>query len=341
MTPATAPLRLHGDTLAAEGALDFAVNVWPGPRPPGLERALADALARAGRYPDTRRARAAVAERHGREPREVLLTNGAAEALWLLATALRPGRAACVHPGFTEPEAALRAAGGDVVRVFREPDSWRLDPGRVPRDADLVVVGNPDNPTGALEPAGVLVALARPGRVLVVDESFMDFVPREAESLAGARDVPGLAVVRSLTKLWGLAGIRAGYLVGPAGLVRRLEAARQPWSVNALACAALAFCAGDAETPARVAAEVASTRAWLEEALAKLPAVAHVWPGAANFLLAELRDGPATVAGLAARGIAIRPAGSFPGLGPDHVRIAVRPAADCARLVAALREFRA
>jgi histidinol-phosphate/aromatic aminotransferase/cobyric acid decarboxylase-like protein len=271
-----------------------------------------------------------VATRHGRPPSEVLLTNGACEAFWLLAHALRPRRAACVHPGFTEPEAALRAVGCEVTRVFREPDEWRLAPESVPAGADLVVVGNPDNPTGRLEHTAALLA---PGRLLVVDESFMDFVLGERESLGHRGDV---VVVRSLTKLWSLAGVRAGYVLGPAELVERLEAHRQPWSVNALACAALEYCAADAEMPLRVAAEVAAARAELARALTDVPAVRRVWPGAANFLLLEVEDGPAVVARLAGRGIAVRPCDSFPGLGPDHVRVSVRHEADNRLLAEAL-----
>jgi histidinol-phosphate/aromatic aminotransferase/cobyric acid decarboxylase-like protein len=148
-----------------------------------------------------------------------------------------------------------------------------------------------------------------------------------------------VAVVRSLTKLWSLAGIRAGYLVGAAGLVRERAARRQPWSVNALACAALEHCAAGVETPRRVAAETAAARSFLERRLAGLPFVRRVWPGAADFLLLEVENGAAVVAGLAARGIAVRPASSFPGLGPDHVRVAVRPRADAERLLAALAEL--
>jgi histidinol-phosphate/aromatic aminotransferase/cobyric acid decarboxylase-like protein len=331
-------LRVHGDQLLFEGALDFAVNVWPGTRPVGLERTLREALERTG-YPDDSDARDAIAAQHGRRPDEVLLTNGACEAFWLIAHALRPRCAACVHPGFTEPEAALRAVGADVVRVFREPRHWRLDPEHIPSDAELVVIGNPDNPTGALESADTLAGLERPGRLLVIDESFMEFVPGRHETLAARRDLAGVVVVRSLTKLWSLAGIRAGYLLGEAPLIKRLESHRQPWSVNALAGAALEYCAADRVTPIKIAAEVASARSTLFEALSQLPIVEQIWPGAANFLLLLVKDGLGVVSHLAERGIAVRPASSFPGLGPDHLRVAVRPAPDCARLVAALREI--
>jgi len=335
---ATQDLRVHGDQLLFDGALDFAVNVWPGPRPKGLELALREAVDRIG-YPDDRQARAAIAERHGRATDEVLLTNGACEAFWLIAHALRPRRAACVHPSFTEPEAALRAAGTAVVRVFREPDTWQLDTEEIPTDAELVVIGNPDNPTGSLESADMLARLDRVGRLVVVDESFMEFVPNEREALATRSELSGVVVVRSLTKLWSLAGIRAGYVLGPATLIERLESHRQPWSVNALAVSALEYCASDLETPIRVATEVGAARSALFEALSQLPVVEQIWPGSANFLLLRVTDGPLVVSRLAERRIAVRPASSFPGLGPDHLRVAVRPARDNARLVAALAEI--
>ncbi|CCA54780.1 L-threonine 3-O-phosphate decarboxylase [Streptomyces venezuelae ATCC 10712] len=107
----------------------------------------------------------------------------------LLARALPVRRPVVVHPQFTEPEAALRDAGHEVGRVLlREEDGFRLDPASVPQDADLVVIGNPTNPTSVLHPAATIAALARPGRTLVVDEAFMDAVPGERESLAGRTD---------------------------------------------------------------------------------------------------------------------------------------------------------
>jgi histidinol-phosphate/aromatic aminotransferase/cobyric acid decarboxylase-like protein len=328
-------LRLHGDAVAAPGMLDFAVNVWPGERPAALRAALRAALDDP-RYPDDRAAREAVAARHGRDADEVLALNGACEGFWLLAHALRPRVAACVHPGFTEPEAALRASGAEIVRVARDPRGWSFDPAAVPERAEIVVLGNPNNPTGALDPTASILELLRPGRVVVVDESFMDFVAKPAPTLAG-EPREGLVVVRSLTKLWTLAGIRAGYLLAPPELVATLAAQRQPWSVNALALAALEACAGDRATPRRVGAEVACARAELFGALEPLPRV-RAWPGAANFLLLEVPDGEAVVQALGAARIAVRPASSFPGLSENHIRVAVRRPRENRRLVEAIAE---
>ena len=116
------------------------------------------------RYPDEDDAVTAIAAHHGCAPEQIVPTNGAAEALWLLGPAFRPRLAACVYPAFTETEAGLHAHGVDVVRVLRDPErGFALDPSQVPDDADLVVVGNPASPSGTLDPAAAILALRRPG----------------------------------------------------------------------------------------------------------------------------------------------------------------------------------
>ena len=148
---------------------------------------------------------------------------------------------------------------------------------------------------------------------------------------------PGLVVVRSLTKAWALPGLRAGFLLGPPDVVAALRAARQPWSVNSLALAALeAYGNGDLP-PGAVPAEVARAREELAARLRTLPGV-RVWPSAANFLLIRVPDGPAAHRGLLERRIAVRTASTFPGLTPDHLRVAVRTPEDNGLLVAALAE---
>ncbi len=241
--PALLPeLRFHGDELGREASEDHAVSVVDEDRPAWLEGALAAGLRVSARYPDERPARETIARRHGRSPEEVVLTNGANESFWLLAAALRPHHAVCVHPSYSEPEAALRAHGIAVERAFRGP-GFALDPAAVPGGADLLVTGNPNNPSGTLDPSATLTRLARPGRTLVVDEAFMELVPGEAESLAGRADIPDLVVVRSLTKLWSLPGVRAGYLLAPRRLARAIERIRPSWNVNSVALCALRECA--------------------------------------------------------------------------------------------------
>jgi len=333
-----ADLRRHGDTDVHPGDADHAVNVLGDGPPAWLREALHQALdADAGAYPREADAVAALATLHGRAPEEIVPANGAAEALWLLPGALGPRLAACVHPGFTESEAALRAHGVPVVRVLRDPArGFALDPAAVPDDADLVIVGNPASPSGTLDPASALLALRRPGRVVVVDEAFMDLVPGAPASLV-REPLGDVVVVRSLTKALAIPGLRAGYAVAAPALAQRLRAVRPPWSANALALAALAAAARRPDALAAAAERAQAERADLAQRLAAIPGVSS-WPGAANFVLIEVADGPAVVAALRAQAIAVRPAASFPGLGPGHLRVTARTPEQNARLADALRE---
>jgi histidinol-phosphate/aromatic aminotransferase/cobyric acid decarboxylase-like protein/adenosyl cobinamide kinase/adenosyl cobinamide phosphate guanylyltransferase len=331
-----ASLRRHGDRDVRPGDADHAVNVVAGGLPPWLRAALDGALTGdAGRYPREEEAVAALAARHARRAAEIVPTNGAAEALWLLAPALRPTLAACVHPGFTEPEAALRAHGVPTVRVLRDPDrDFALAPDDVPRDADLVVLGNPASPCGTLVAAATILALRRRGRTIVVDEAFMELVPGEPGTLVGER-LDDVIVIRSLTKALGVPGLRVGYAVACAALADRLRAVRPPWSANVLALAALRAAADHPDELAAIAARASAERDDLHARLSAVPGV-RVWPGAANYVLVAVADGPAAVAALRGVGIAVRPAASFPGLDDRHIRITARDPASNARVVDAL-----
>jgi histidinol-phosphate aminotransferase len=331
-------LRHHGDAEVGPGLVDLAVNVRPGTPPEWLARLLRDSVAGLAAYPEPSRARRAVARRHGRLVEEVLLTAGAAEAFVLLARVLRPRRAVVVHPQFTEPESALRAAGHEVSRAVLGGD-FRLDTGAVPQDADLVMLGNPTNPTSVLHPAAAVAALARPGRTLVVDEAFMDCVPGETESLAAER-LPGLVVLRSLTKTWGLAGLRAGYVLASPDLVARLAEAQPLWSVSTPALVAAEACVSpralaEADAWAR---DLAVERDRLAAALTGLGL--RVVPDArASFLCVRVPGGLAVREALRGRGYAVRRGDTFPGLGPDWLRVAVRDEATTAAFTAELAEI--
>ncbi|PZS15684.1 MAG: threonine-phosphate decarboxylase [Pseudonocardiales bacterium] len=335
--PAEALLRHHGDRDLAQGLVDLAVNVRPGTPPAWLASRLA--AVDLSRYPNGSAARAAVAARHGRTEDEVLLTAGAAEAFVLIARALAPRHAVVVHPQFTEPELALRAAGHGVERVVL---SWpfTLDAAAVPATADLVVLGNPTNPTSVLHPAQALRALARPGRLLVVDEAFADCVPGEPESLAAEGNLAGVIVVRSLTKMWGLAGLRAGYLLADPGVVATLERVQPHWAVSAPALAACAACSADdavAEATAW-AHSLAHERGHLVGLLAALPGIRVVPDPQASFVLIHI-DLDEAHSALRSKGFAVRSGHTFPGLGPGWLRVAVRDHDTSTAFAAALKEL--
>lgn len=326
----------HGDQDVSPGLVDLAVNVRAGGPPPWLaDRILAADLAA---YPDQSEAISAVADRHRRTHEEVLLTAGAAEAFVLIARALSPRHAVVVHPQFTEPEVALRAASHPVTQVVLDRP-FLLEPAVVPDTADLVVVGNPTNPTSVLHTREVLRALVRPGRIVVVDEAFIDCVPGEAHSLAGDTDLAGLIVVRSLTKTWGLPGLRIGYLLAAGDTVRELRRAQPSWPVSSLALAACIACSS---APAvaeaqQWAAQLGECRSRLVRRLTSIPGVLVVPAASASFVLVETQREEVRLR-LHAKGFAVRRGETFPGLGPNWIRVAVRDDATSAAFAEALKE---
>jgi histidinol-phosphate aminotransferase len=322
-------LEHHGDLEVGGGLVDLAVNVRVGTPPAWLVDEITGSLSDLASYPRQDSAVAAVAARHRSTPDRVLLTAGAAEAFVLIARAFRPRHAVVVHPQFTEPEVALRSAGHVVDRVILRPeDGFVLDPRMVPADADLVVIGNPTNPTSVLHRADDLRELARPDRILVVDEAFMDAVPGEPESLAGA-SIPGLVVIRSLTKTWGLAGLRVGYVLAAPGLIEQLAAVQPHWPVSTPALAAAIACSNEQAVAeaAQAALDIDRQRAYLLDGLldpADLGARTYGEPRG-PFVLVHIEGAAVLRNALRERGFAVRRGDTFPGLGPDWLRIAVRP----------------
>lgn len=334
-----AALRQHGDRLVRPGDADHAVNVDAHGPPSWLTDALAGVLLERQlmRYPDAAEAEQALARLYGRDASEVVATNGAAQALWLLPAALRPRLAACVHPLFTEAEAALHAHGVPVVRVHRDAeDDFAIDPDAVPETADLVVLGNPAAASGTLAARETILALRRPGRTIVVDEAFIDMVPGEQESVLGSGH-DDVIVVRSFTKSLSVPGLRCGAAVAPPALAARLRDVRPPWSVNAFAIAAMLALAAHPDELATRAERAGRERADLVRGLADLPDV-RVWPSAVNHVLVQVPNGPRVTAALRAARVTVRPCGSFPGLTDDHLRITARDADANAHLVSALAD---
>lgn len=331
--------RYHGDQAATPGMLDFAVNVRHAAPPVWLQQRLAARLPDLARYPtaaDQAAATGAVARRHGVAQDRVLLLAGGAEGFALL-PALRPRRAALIAPSFTEPEAVLSAAGVPTEQVVLAPP-FRLAGAVVSAAADLVVLGNPTNPTGVLHSRDAVLALRRPGRLIVVDEAFADAVPEELHSLAGPdlAGLPDVLVLRSLTKTWSLAGLRVGYALGAPEVLARLAVGRPHWPLGTLQLEAIAACCAPAAVAeARAGAQrLAVQRREMAQALAGLGL--EVVDGSAPFVLFAVPDAELVRKRLQGNGIAVRRCDTFVGLGENYLRAAVRP--DWPTLVRAVQE---
>jgi cobyrinic acid a,c-diamide synthase len=339
-------LHHHGDSDLAEGLVDLAVNVRLSAPPDWLSGIINSSTQHLAAYPNTDAATKAIAEAHNVTLDQVLPTAGGAEAFTLLARASRPERPLIIHPQFTEPEAALRAAGHRPQRlILSAATGFRLPVDLVPADADLVVVGNPTNPTSVLHPRALINSLRRTERLVVVDEAFMDAVPGEIETMIGD-DLTGVVVLRSLTKTWGLAGLRAGYVIGDPTLIAAMRRQQPPWSVSTPALAAIVACLSPnaRSLAAEAAVEITVRRAYLIEQLANLGLHVTGQPSAPFVLVdasgvRENRDPGWVRLALRDHGFAVRRGDTFPGLGPDWIRIAVRQPEITDQLIAALHRL--
>jgi len=321
----------------------LAVNVRLPAPPDWLSTIIKSTTKDLAAYPNTAAATKAIAAAHDVAVDQVLATAGGAEAFTLVARAFGPQRPLIVHPQFTEPEAALTAAGRRPERVILSPATgFQLRTDELPPDPDLILIGNPTNPTSVLHPATLITSLRRAGRIVVVDEAFMDCVPDETETMI-SDDMTGLLVLRSLTKTWGLAGLRAGYVIGDPMLIAAIRRQQPPWSVSTPALAAIVACLTPDATSlaAEAAEELADRRAYLIEQLRNIGLAVAGRPRASFVLLdtggvrGNREPGWVRLA-LRDQGFAVRRGETFPGLGPDWIRIAVREPEVTDQLVAAL-----
>jgi histidinol-phosphate aminotransferase len=305
-----------------------------------VRAALTAAPWRAARYPDESRALAAVAAEAGVQPSRVLLTNGSDELCYLIATVfLGPGRVAVAGDPCYQIDATASLLAGATLRRVPLRDG-RHDIAAMAEAADGAAVlwlPSPHNPTGAAACPGDLDTLL--GQVpedclVVLDEAYRAFLdPAWRPDVAALLDGhPNLIVQRTLSKDWALAGLRAGYGLGAAGLIAALGRVRPPFSVNAMALAAIEAAAGAPAWRAMAVARIREERARLEAELTRL-GVEH-FPSQANFVTARLD--PALVApALAGCGLVVR-SGADIGL-PGWVRISVGWAPQMAQLRGVLR----
>jgi len=313
--------------------LDFSANTNPH-IPPGTKTVYEHAFEAARSYPadDYPEFRAAAASFVDCEPEQVIPTAGGLEAIRLaIQTTVRAGDSVLVpYPSFGEYAREVRLQSGTPEFVPHD-ELLTADPA----GHALAIICNPNNPTGEAADPSALRAFAEDcraaGTTLLVDEAFLGFT--DERSLAGHE---GVIVARSLTKLFGLPGIRMGYAVGAGEARDRLATARRAWSMSAPAAAVGTHCYDQTEFVGETKARVAEERARMRERLATR---FDVFPSDAPFLLLAVSDADASVddilATARAAGIALRDARTFRGL-DSHIRVAVRAPEENDRLLDAL-----
>lgn len=344
--------RTHGGDNRA-GLIDFSISINPlGPPPEALE-AYHRAAAGISLYPPPypRALESHIADWLAIDSESVLAANGSTQLIYLVAKVLKLRSPCVVIPTFSEIANALVTSGSAALPILTSTESnFRLDPSAVDaalrNGADGVLLGRPNSPTGSLvsleEATEIAAQCQRRDAWCVFDEAFIEFASDPCSVVELIGSFSKLLVLRSLTKIFAIPGLRLGYLVGHPKNIRMLRDAIEPWSVNVAAEAVARACITASEnfiTSTR--ALVASERDRLERELGRLRKL-RVFPSSANFIMVEVSS--EVVAGdfareLRAQGIAVRDLSALPGCGAGFYRFGIRTPSENTRLLAAASDY--
>lgn len=305
---------------------------------PAVRAAIQEAAARVHRYPDplADEVRAALASELGADADGILVGNGSDELIYLLvmAFAAMGGRTVCADPPYRIHDIVPRALGCEVTRVPLR--NWAHDLDAMARvEGELAFICNPHNPSGtAVDHTEIARFSAQSKAQLVaVDEAYIDFADNPEKTTALDLIAHGnVVVMRTFSKLHGLAGLRIGYLVGPRDVVATLRKVRPPFSVNEIAQSAALAALADREHRARVREQTLAAR---DATVALFEGAGYqTVPSQANFILVLTPDARMLAEALALRGVSVRPG---PALGvADAIRVTIPSPSGLALLKQAL-----
>jgi threonine-phosphate decarboxylase len=288
----------------------------------------------------------------GAKAENIILGNGSIELIYMLTEVFPAGFKAVIPvPSFTEYEKAALRVHGEVVFV-NLLENFALDVESIKKaltdDTRIVYICNPHSPSGTVYSRDTLLDLVefcqRKNIIFSVDENYIEFTGRIEEiTFAGyVNKYENLFVIRSVTKFYGMPGVRFGYGISNQSLIEKLETVRQPWSINSLAGFATLAAFMDKEFIEKTKHEVSQERAELASLLEGIGGL-RVFPSETNFLLVKiLRRGVTSTVlreKLATMGILIRDCSTFVGLDDSYFRVTVRSADENAKLIASMKKI--
>jgi threonine-phosphate decarboxylase len=317
---------------------DFSASINPLGYPQGIKDRTMGAFDTILHYPDTEAYDliTRLADYHGMDRECFIAGSGSTEFIYWIPFIFKPKRALVVTPAFSEYEKGLRLAGSQVMYFQADEErDFVIDMDnlytRLTDGFDILYFCNPANPTGVLTPKEELFHLIaraeRLGTIVIIDEAFIDFV-EEASLKVAAMQFPHCFILRSMTKFFGIPGLRVGYAIAGSAVIERLKRDKPPWMINTLAqicaCEVLSDSAFIQETRRYVETE----RGFLHNAINGIPGL-KVFPGAANYLLVRIdfRMGLSSRdlrERLLREGILIRDCSNFQRIGNYYFRVAVR-----------------
>ncbi len=338
----------HGGNvhLHPQDVIDFSANINPLGLPETVLRSLNRSLKRIVHYPEphAESLRAMIAKYWKIDEKNILVGNGSAEFMYLIARTFSPKTAVLAVPSFTEYERALRSVDARIdYTLLAESNTFRLEQNDF-SSADIAFICNPNNPTGNLLIPQGRPAWRFPRKLLVVDEAFMDFLPDEKDLtlIHTACTRPDIAVLRTFTKFFAIPGLRLGYMVAHPDVIQQLSRFHPPWSANTLATTAAAIFLNDNLYREKTLEMVEQERAFLSKGLQDFSCFT-LYPSRANYLLVRIISGKMNADILAdkllQKKVLIRKCSNFRILDNTYFRIAVRKRDENQLLINAISDF--
>jgi threonine-phosphate decarboxylase len=346
---------LKGLDVPDEHVIDFSASVNPLGPSPGVLQVLGSVGPDLAEYPDPDCILLCekISDYLNISLDQVLVTNGSTELIHLLPRLLgRRKQALILNPCFSEYERVFRLNKIHTHSLdYDAEEKFQMNPERVVShlrkhpEIDMLVLGHPNNPTGHVWDEDSLDTLIQHCNsqkiILVIDETFIEFCDGVVSALKWSRNNQHLVVIRSMTKFFGLAGVRLGYGVMRPDLRVRLKRYQIPWSVNAIAQKMGVAALEGIKDMQSTKDIVRERRQFLSSELSGLQGV-RVFPSRANFLLFQLIDSHAEAVhqfyvGLMKDGILIRNCGNFTGLDKSYFRVALRAGKENVMLISRIK----
>lgn len=328
----------HGDDSYQYSIIkaNFSSNVYQQLDLSGLKQYLTEHLSVIHHYPepDGGSLGKLLAEQKKIDAEQIIITNGATEAIYLIAQAFAGKQTAILAPVFSEYADACYIHRHQVTHFFALAD--------FNGQSDLCWICNPNNPTGEIYSKETLLALieAYPNTCFVIDQSYIDFAPQALLTLAELTKCTNVILLHSMTKSLAIAGLRLGYLIANSELIKRINHFRMPWSVNSLAIVAGHYLLTHKENLPIDLVKLSAETKFLQEQLAMLEGV-RVLPSQMHYFLVQLVNGYSATQlknYLATKHhLLIRDAGNFVGLDKYYFRVASQTPLQNSWLVTAIK----
>ena len=321
----------HGDDIYQYGGIrsNFSSNISPFIDSSSLYQHLAGRLTLINHYPepDAHSLETLIADLYGVSPDEVLVTSGATDAIYLIAQTLREEKTFAVkHPTFSEYADACRIYGYEETPV----------------GGAIRWLCNPNNPTGEVTSTNAIKALSRRHRWIIIDQSYEDYTMLQMLTPHEAIQMQNVILIHSMTKRFGIPGLRLGFITAPATIIQQLRAHYRPWAVNVLAMEAGHWLLKHKNPNERAVMEKMITEARMLANELRTVTGIQVHPSDTNFMLCSLQQGTAAeLKDYLAKehGMLIRDCSNFEGLKDCHFRVAAQTPAENDALVEAIRKF--